>query len=183
MNNFKYIYLDMDGVIVDFIGGVERVFGKPKEPPTCWNFGKWYGLSERVMWNILQPAHDRNQIREFWTGLRMYPWATSLITELEQFNIKILLTTTPSKAPESSSGKMAWIDTHMYKYSRSFIITPIKEALSKDGILIDDSESNVDKFRKEDGTAILFPQPWNCHGVEQDNRVVYTINLLREYTQ
>ena len=177
MSNFKYIYLDMDGVIVNFIGGVIVIMGEPLHPMDCWDFGKWWGVKEETMWRIIQPIRNTNEARSFWTGLQMYDWGYSLIDELEQFNLEIILTTTPSKSSDSLSGKMDWIGGRLPQFSRSFIMTPCKEVLSKKGILIDDSDANIEEFRERGGSAILFPQPWNKNR-KQDGRVNYVTEQL-----
>ena len=72
---------------------------------------------------------------------------------------------------------MDWIGGRLPQFSRSFIMTPCKEVLSKKGILIDDSDANVEEFRERGGSAILFPQPWNKNR-KQDGRVDYVTEQL-----
>jgi 5'(3')-deoxyribonucleotidase len=163
MNKFKYIYLDMDGVLVNFAEGVANILGDPPNKITSWNVCEWYGITGNTLWRVLEPINNSQAQEDFWTMLRPYGWCDQLIRELETYDLDIILTTTPTTSSRSLSGKASWINSYLPRFNRSFIMTPRKELLSKEGILIDDSNYNVEEFERRGGKAILFPQPWNSN--------------------
>ena len=44
------IFLDMDGVVADFVGAACKVHGKEVEGVGCWNFFEKWGISEDEFW-------------------------------------------------------------------------------------------------------------------------------------
>lgn len=88
-----------------------------------------------------------------------------------------LLLTAPICGPKINShntgqclvGKYHWIERNLpSEMHRNFLIGPPKECCAMPGsLLIDDSDDNVNKFRKVGGQAVLMPRPWNAaHGCD-----------------
>ena len=158
------VFLDMDGVLVDFVGGINKVFSLPKEfpPPKAdglpqWNWFENYGLTSREVnavcdidfWANLEWMHDGKQIFKY------------IEERVDQSNIYLL--TTPMPNPGSGTGKMLWVNKHLPRYSERTIITQAPKSIfaGLDRLLIDDKDENVTEFVAAGGQGILVPRPWN----------------------
>jgi len=151
-------FIDMDGVLVDFVGGAQAFYGRKLDPYPAGDFDivKALGMSSREFWNGLDES--------YWANLPMLPDAALLLQLLEQSfgTMNLCLLTSPSRDPRSLSGKLRWIQKHLKKFERRFLIGPPKEFCAHPGsILFDDSDGNVDQFRRAGGAAVLVPRPWN----------------------
>ncbi len=151
----RTILLDMDGVIVNFVEGANKVHYKT---PIIWNRWEAYkdaGLTTSDFWEKITNKGER-----FWYELEPYPWANELINILtRQFGLNIIFCSTPAKDGYSAAGKMHWLEKYYPTYAGDFILTPRKDILSNSGcIMLDDSDDNINAYS---GDRILFPQPWN----------------------
>lgn len=161
------IYLDLDGVLVDFMGGVARLAGVDVEPFYSSRNTHWWGVmdilkeqtgrdwSKEDFWGLIEDAgHD------FWAGLEKYPWADELYDLCREMAPTVIMTS-PGLHPSSASGKMEWIRDNLTDVRR-FAITPCKHHMSHPGaLLIDDAPPNFKLFTEHGGVCYLFPQPWN----------------------
>ena len=116
--------------------------------------------------------------------LYSYTWATMLVDlvldTVGQQNAFIL--TTPSDNPDSAAGKTRWINAYFPVFSNRMILTPWKYVCAnRESILIDDRDKTVKQFRKHGGHAITFPQIWNMNHQWADDRMEYTVNMLRTF--
>lgn len=173
----RTIFLDMDGVITDFMSAALRRHGREYDPATYpageWEIAKFLGCSETAFWKPLEGF-------DFWANLEPYPWFQRLLAGLERYG-DVVLATSPSHDHMSPAGKVAWIQKHISTRFRSFLIGPQKYHMAKPGaLLIDDSDKNVEKFVAHGGDAIIFPQRWNSlHAVSEDP-ADYVLRLLSE---
>ncbi len=158
------VVLDLDGVIVDMVGGMEEHFDiKIKEWP------KGEQLLEKVFEKVFDMSPKRlwaNLGFEFWSNLKWTKDGQRILTKLTMAfgQENIVICTSPTLNPQAAAGKMAWIQKQLPVFSRSFLIGSPKEFLAQDqSILIDDFDYNVNKFRKHGGHAILVPRPWNSN--------------------
>ena len=169
----------MDGVGVDFIGGVSKfhhcpIPGHPHKPEeqtdqTPWEIDEVMGLSPHALWSPLG--------RTFWANLKALPHFTSLLLTLEErFGEKnICLLTSPPMTDGSIDGKRDWIKKHMNRYRRRFLVGPAKEfCAAPDHLLIDDNETNIEKFEEAGGQTFLFPAPWNYRFKEDPMTALHT---------
>lgn len=155
------IFVDMDGVLVDFVGGVSRMLGI--EYPAKygeigpWDIGKAFGVDPDDIWPRLQFL--------FWSNLDPLPWCIDLLMMCElavgMGNVSIL--TTQCGSEFCSSGKENWVRERLPKrFLESIIITKDKHLVAaRDRILIDDNEENIDAWNMAGGFGVLFPAPWN----------------------
>lgn len=157
-NLMPKLLLDMDGVLVDFVGAVCKVHKRPDPYADGKNRGE-FDMSK--IWNM-RPA-------EFWNPLTPRFWATMQptedcfkIVELLEKSFDICLLSSPSaNAHESMAGKYLWIEKYLPQYKRKFLFGPCKEFCAGNGhFLVDDYDKNVDKFGPN---AFLYPRPWNRH--------------------
>ena len=160
------IYLDMDGVLTDFVGGVFNLFGKQyveeDYPLGKWKFFEDWGITESEFW---QRVHQCGP--HFWETLDPFPGAKDLVSFgfyrglIPRGQMSIL--TSPSRSPHCYSGKVQWLINH--GINLPVTITTNKEQLAQPGrLLIDDKIENCERFRAAGGDAIVFPQPWNNYG-------------------
>ncbi len=157
-------FLDLDGVLVDFIKGAHEFHKMPysmKDYP--YKLGNWDNCppynSEIVtgeFWN----AFDE----DFWADLDWMEDGRMMLNAVEKtFDQKdICILSVPTLCPRSASGKIKWIQKHLPQYSRQFLIGPPKSFCAHSrAVLIDDRDKNVEYFTMYGGYSILVPRPWN----------------------
>ena len=163
MTKIKTVFLDMDGVLTDFVGGVCRAFGKTNPYPnetrdyTFWH--AWPDISTKDVSAICN--------QEFWHSLEWVDDGRDTMRAImDTLGLeKVYLLTLPMPNLESASGKMMWINNNLPIYLSRTIITTAdvpKAFLARpDALLIDDKDENVEGFKVAKGNAILVPRPWN----------------------
>lgn len=164
-------FLDIDGVLVDFMSAAHRFHGIPysyKDYP--YEYGDW---------DCIPPPTSEMTTQEFWDALNEEFWATiewmpdgkEILHLVEMiFGVpNVCLLTSPTLLPRCASGKMRWIQREVPEYHRQFLIGPAKGfCANKDTILIDDADHNILSYRKNGGEAILVPRKWNRAWREAD---------------
>ena len=181
----KMIFLDMDGVITDFLSGLHKALGVPYDINNyLYEKGKWDMLCD-IKTGIVETCftfQDCNNCctAKFWAELLwMHDGRDILGAILETFGLgKIYLLTTPMPNLQSASGKMIWVSLNLPIYLKRTIITQApKELLARpDALLIDDKDKNIDEFVSSGGQGILVPRPWNRAYKQMDN----SANVVRE---
>lgn len=162
------IYVDMDGVVADFAGGVTEWLThkapnlKPEQKQidiTRWDLG----LSDEV-WAMFWLYEERVG-SAFWTRLKLLEGGNRLIKFLDDRVGRIgwRFLTSPSNSTKAHEGKVLFAKKHFDLDPRNVILCNEKHLLSKYGtLLIDDCNYNVDTFyHKGCGMSVLWPQPWN----------------------
>lgn len=157
----KRCFLDMDGVLVDFIKGIceaherDNPYSDAKNAGSYWLHKIW-GISNTKFW---EPAQDA----DFWADLDKTPECDEIISRVEMvFGENVCLLTAPSLAPGCMEGKREWITRNIPRYRDQFLIGSAKEFCGFPGsYLVDDMEKNIVKFQEAGGNGILFPRPWN----------------------
>lgn len=159
------IFLDMDGVLADFVGAVCKAHNRPdpyldKANLGIFWFDKIWGMSQKDFfepcnfdfWRKLEPT------REYF---RIVQWAVS---KVGTDNVAIL--TSPSQNHGCVEGKREWIKEHIPVLAGNIIFTSAKKFMSGAGRhLVDDADHNVEAWVKSGGSATLLPRPWNTkHG-------------------
>jgi len=141
---------------------VADVTGQRHLFPGRWPSAERHTITSKQLWEAVAAMGDR-----FWAQLDPLPWARPLIAALETCvgAENIMLVTAPQANPESWSGKMRWIRTHMPEYASRTHMCKTKTALAKPNVLlIDDGAHNVGSWRAEGAPAVLWPMPWNTAG-------------------
>ena len=135
------LYCDMDGVIVDFEHGYNRLTGR--DAP---GFSSPYDKNE--FWSAITKAGA-----EFWADLEWMPDGQQLWDYIKQYNPKLL--TAPSMDPSSKEGKLQWIEKHIPGTKAIFKQAKYKQELaSPNAILIDDREDNIERWIEAGGIGI-----------------------------
>lgn len=170
-------FLDIDGVLADFVQGVARLFGVSYQSllnQESWAIYKALGASEDEMWNRIEAAGPT-----FWEMLEPYPWLVDLVRAVEErFGFQnVYLLTSPGPSVHAPSGKVKWVRTHLpSELHTRVIISMHKTLIARNGyLLIDDNDANCDAWRNAGGLSILFPQPWNRMRAVGHDRIVRTI--------
>ena len=159
------IYLDMDGVLADWIRGVAMLFTtNPDALMANWDHEAGsdicpqLGISMDMLWQRIDCAGEA-----FWSGLPAFPW-THYLWQSCQDIARTTVLSSPSWHPSSLAGKLQWLDKHFGGpvAFRRYLIGPEKRAVAAPGrVLIDDREKMCLEWEEEGGKAILFPGPGN----------------------
>lgn len=181
------IYLDMDGVLVDFVSGAIEATGidLTHDTWTEWDAYRLKGWTSDQFWASI------NERLYFWEDLQPYPWAEELLELCKSFG-DVVFCSTPSRNPESASGKLTWLQQRGWLKNHDCILMKDKWRLAKPGtILIDDRRESCALFAAHGGRDICFPQPWSHDNVEKltvgrskhsRNRMQYVFTMLNHYT-
>lgn len=167
MHRIHTVYVDMDGVLVDFIGGVLSFLGRhPSDAdrltPMKWEIWEDMGIPEVDFWEILNSS-------TFWSDLEWMPDGEEIIKTLESFWPKeqIYLLTSPGKDfGMGAQGKSEWVRWNLPDYTRRMIPTDHKHLLSKPGcLLIDDNMKHVEEWmcRGEGPHGVAITRPARCN--------------------
>ena len=146
-------FLDMDGVLADFVRGMcnAHMCKNPFDDPR--NYGKWnlapmLGLTSVEFWY--------KATVNFWKNL---PW-TDDGKEIYDTCLKVfdrVIICTHAHNGEAMAGKYAWMQKHIPNVP--FIFIKDKYYLNKEGhVLIDDADHNIEHWPRN---GFLVPRPWN----------------------
>lgn len=154
-------FLDLDGVLVNFVGGACRKHRRPNPYSRPESLGEWdcvklIGMAEDDFWRPLD--------FHFWRLLDWMPDGREILDLVEDTfgPSNVCLLTSPADNFGAVEGKRAWIKKHLPGYYRRTIFSSAKEFMAgPDRVLIDDYVVNVDRFTEAGGLAMLVPRPWN----------------------
>ena len=148
------VYLDMDGVLADFFGGVEFLYGVEH----------WKELTNDKTKDLKKQVIDRITGTDFFAVLPKFPTADALIDMVKQFTGgKFSINTSPLRGDHENSAKYkrVWISNNI-EQPDEIIVTGRKESYAKDkasgtpNILIDDRPINIEKWQAAGGYGILY---------------------------
>lgn len=135
------VYCDMDGVIVDFEHGYDRLTGR-KAP----GFSSPYDKTE--FWAAITKAGAK-----FWADLEWMEDGQQLWNYIKQYSPTLL--TAPSREKSSEIGKQEWIDKNIPGTPVEFRQAHKKQELATpNAILIDDREDNIERWIEAGGIGI-----------------------------
>jgi len=148
------VYLDMDGVLADFFGGVELLYGVEH----------WKQLTNDKTKDLKQEVINRIQGTDFFAVLPKFPTADALIDMVKEFTGgKFSINTSPLRGDHENSAKYKklWISNNIQKPD-DIIVTGRKESYATDkasgtpNILIDDRPINIQRWQGAGGFGILY---------------------------
>jgi len=148
------VYLDMDGVLADFFGGVEKLYG----------VSHWKELTADKTKDLKKEVIDRITGTDFFATLPKFPTADGLIDMVKKFTGGTFsINTSPLRGDHENSGKYkkVWISNNI-ETPAEIIVTGRKETYAKDkasgtpNILIDDRPVNIQKWQAAGGYGILY---------------------------
>lgn len=163
------IFLDMDGVFVDIMRGIENYFGVFLDHASySQDFYKKLGMHREDFWSGLST--------EFWATLPKTEDADLILALVEPYKPMILTAHPGFGIAQCVAGKVQWLEMHLLDYlqeDRVVFSGRDKSFLANPGvILIDDHDTTITDWNKAGGDGILVPRPWNgTHGCDP----IYTI--------
>lgn len=164
------IYLDMDGVLVNFIDEVNKILGinMPKNKgPMKWNWFEDYGFTLKDVEKICT--------EEFWAGLDWMPDGAIIFNSVQTLELPIrLITVATGNWHRALCGKIKWLDSHIRRdyYNDIILLHQFQKKsnfASPTSLLIDDNDDNVEEWNEAGGEAILIPRRWNKQRACCDN--------------
>jgi hypothetical protein len=153
------VFLDLDGVLVNFVGGLFDAFHLPEQAPAEYEF---FGseIFPPVFWEV-----NERCTREFWENLEWTEDGRQILALVEGFfpAEDVYLLSTPMPNRESWTGKYEWVLKNMPTYrERLIIMRNCKSVLAAPNhLLVDDKEQNIEQFVEAGGRGILVPRSWN----------------------
>ena len=148
------VYLDMDGVLADFFGGVEKMYGVQH----------WKQLTNDKTKDLKAEVINRITGTDFFATLPKFQSADALIDMVKKFTGgKFSINTSPLRGDHENSTKYKkiWISNNI-EQPDEIIVTGRKESYAKDkasgtpNILIDDRPVNVERWQGAGGYGILY---------------------------
>jgi len=142
------IYVDLDGVLTDFLKGASLATGK-----TFNTHAEWEKVKSSD-WRVIADIGA-----DFWAGL---PWTSDgkkLWGVVKQYNPNILSAFPQAKENKQHAvtGKNKWIKRELSGYNKIHLVKgqDKQNFASPKSILIDDLERNVEQFISKGGIGIL----------------------------
>jgi len=128
----KILYIDMDGVLVDFASSFEHVSD---------------GMLEEY-------ERREDDIPGIFAHMQPMPGAVDGFRELAELYDTYILSTSPWENPSAWSDKLRWVKTHLGDLAHKRLILTHHKELNRGDYLVDDSTKNgADRFG---GELILF---------------------------
>ena len=153
-NGKPIVYLDMDGVLADFFGGVEKMYGVEH----------WKQLTNDKTKDLKKEVIDRITGTDFFATLPKFSTADGLIEMVKKFTGgKFSINTSPLRGDHENSAKYKklWISNNIEKPD-DIVVTGRKESYATDkgtgtpNILIDDRPVNIQRWQSAGGYGILY---------------------------
>ena len=148
------VYIDMDGVLADFFGGVEKLYGVQH----------WKELSSDKTKDLKQEVINRITGTDFFATLPKFDSSGELISMVKDFTGgNFSINTSPLRGDNENSAKYKklWIQNNI-EQPDEIVITGRKESYAKDkasgtpNILIDDRPVNIQRWQGAGGYGILY---------------------------
>ena len=180
------LFLDMDGVLADFVTGACLAHNRPSpyldpEALGIFDMEKLWGISVNEFWRTIDAKVD------FWDTLQKTPEADALVAAaLSMFSIdNIAVLTAPSMDPTCVPGKRRWMQKHYPQLAKRMIFASAgaKQFLAGPSyILSDDRDKNISQFKLAGGVGILMPRLWNAGYGRAHHSLDDTLDILLEVT-
>lgn len=136
------IYVDMDGVLVDFEKGYYDLTGIHT---------KQFVKGDSTFWKPISEAGAG-----FWAGLPWMPDGKELWRYVKKYKPNIL--SAPSQDPSSIVGKEAWLKINLQnQFKKAYFYNRANKKLfaGENKILIDDMEQTINEWNEKGGIGIL----------------------------
>lgn len=166
---FKLIYLDVDGVLANYVEGILRLTG---EKAVQHDDIKDYDIHKFISATQAWVEEQRDMWGgAFWENLPAYSNAKRIVAEAMGLADHVCFLTTPSGAIESRHGKLRWIENHFGPGLDVCFAQLGKHhyAGCNRTLLIDDNPRTVLEFGQSGSAAIRQPRPWNSNAAATNN--------------
>lgn len=169
----RIVYVDMDGVLVNFDKGFEKISGGVSMDDYIEKHGK------TAAWKLINSKGSN-----WWANLEWMPDGTKLWSFVQNLNVKILSSATVSNSGGlAKKGKMIWIENHLGKNIDAILVDSSvdKQRYARPGdILIDDLPSNIDQWIAKGGIGILHKSA--ASSIEKLQKIINTQNETYGYS-
>lgn len=169
---------DLDGLLANFVAGSLAAHGKHiPHAEIGYDFmtqAGFEGIADPAFWAPLKNP-------DFWQNLDPYPDGMALFTRVAAVIPMSRIGFLSSCAcPGAHDGKKAWLEKHLGVYAKHFFAGEAKELLAAapNKLLVDDFNSNVDRFKAAGGRTVLIPRPWNRRKAETDENGHFRVDTL-----
>lgn len=155
-----HIFLDMDGVLADFVAGAFRLHGRhdlaESDAPFPYELWEAMGMTAEQFYAPLGV--------DFWATLPLMRHADRYIENVKNSGLRwSILTAPPRDWRACVTGKHRWLEENYSHWVASKMIAyRNKDDLAGPGrLLIDDSEKNCELWRQAGGVALCPSRRWN----------------------
>lgn len=157
----KYIvYVDLDGVLVDFHKAAHELLGQPLS-----------GDNKKLFWKTIKNMREHDLI-EFWANMDWTSQGQELWQHVSKYSPQILSSPGTSMRHLIEAAKTKWIETHLSPRPATVIYETSKEKYAHPAaILIDDRSKVINPWLAAGGIGIL----------HVDGKLQNTIAQLTEY--
>ena len=159
----KSFVFDVDGVLARFTTGACSVHGRPTDETPVWT--SW---NHQRSWGIEDVEFYRPMSADFWRDLPVWEDGMQLLKLVvaRYGTDRVSFLSAPVRTPGCEEGKRQWFGTHITPlgfdpWADLFLGGAKWKHAHQDAILLDDSETNCEKWTAAGGDAILIPRPWN----------------------
>lgn len=178
LNRFT-VFLDMDGVVVDWYNGFEQLFKDDLSEDEKRTLRAYFRKHQFVEDCPIRPREfweewkNRSNINNgfWWITLKPLPWAKQLYEELYDcgFVEEVAFLTSPGKDYTLCwEQKREWLKH--YIGTDNIVITPYKYHCAKpSAILIDDTQKHIDQFAEHGGHAFRWPNQEKMLNFQEDD--------------
>jgi len=155
------LYLDMDGVLADLVGGVEDYLGEMIYNHT--NYGT-YNIQDACDISK-EELFDLFATKSFWSEMPKTPWCETVLdwafSVCDEDEIFILTRPSIDVSLACFAGKCEWLQARLPSFLPKLIFADKKEVFAtSNSILVDDNFENCRKFSEAGGKTIFIPTPW-----------------------
>lgn len=145
------LYVDLDGVLVNFEGGLDKILEEPYNPERFDNDAKYRSMVWKTISKYQENGHN------FWEELNPMKDAQQLWDYVADFNPEILTATGLSKY-NSGEQKIKWVKENVGSGITVNLVEKSRDKAkfaSPKSVLIDDKEKSIDPWREAGGIGIL----------------------------
>lgn len=142
------IYIDMDGVLVDFDKGVRDLLNNPS-----FKLGK---KNAEQLWSAVSKM-DPEDVKEVWASFDWAPGGKQLWNYVSKHDATVLSSPGNQSRDLIEAGKWEWIRRNMNPQPKKVILEPDKwKYASNCNILIDDSQRKLVPWEEHGGPTIPY---------------------------
>lgn len=170
------VALDVDGVIRDFITGLEREYdrafpGKWRKPVDKWGLHEFFEIGK----GIYEFAWHSDYTYDIFAFSPIYPEAKIFCDYIHDNHTLVIATNQPSYM--STDATVDWLNGNEIRYHDLFMGE--HKFLIDFDFLIDDKLSTIIDYRKAGiGRPIIYDQPWNKVDDDSDFDRAYSYNNI-----
>ena len=157
-DRYEAVWLDMDGVLADFVAGALRHTGHTHLKQEEFSD---YDIFPKL--GTTGDAFFRTVGEDFWAELPLCPEFEKIIAYAFASGRRVGIASMPPphRAEEAVAGKRRWLAKHLPGIAEVRFLHDKHVLAGPRTLLIDDLPRNVEKFRAAGGDAHLVPRPWN----------------------